>query len=97
MNNKLSLSFFAALAVVVAFADPNAPQVTACTVTQNPATHLVTATYTLDEPAVSTFDVKTNGVEKGVKSLTVDGKEINGTVIPFEAGKKEYNIQVVMG
>ncbi|MCR5311060.1 MAG: glycosyl transferase [Lachnospiraceae bacterium] len=43
------------------------------------------------------IDVKTGGAQKGVKSLTVDGKEIAGTVIPFEEGKKEYNVQVVMG
>ena len=61
MNSKSSLSLFAALAAVVALADPNAPQVTACTVTQDPATHLVTATYTLDEPAIITkIDIWSN-------------------------------------
>ena len=70
MNSKSVLILSAALAAVVVFADPNAPQVTACTVTQDPATHLVTATYTLDEPAVVTFDVKTNGVSIGGANLT---------------------------
>ncbi|MCR4727966.1 MAG: glycosyl transferase [Lachnospiraceae bacterium] len=46
--------------------------------------------------AVYNIEVVTNGSEKGVKSLTVDGKEISGTVIPFEEGKKEYNVKVVM-
>ncbi len=42
--------------------------------------------------------VQTNGCEKGVKSLVVDGKEYTGTtVIPFEAGKKDVNVLVVMG
>ena len=36
-------------------------------------------------------------VQKGVKKLIVDGKEFSGTCIPFEEGKKEYNVTVVMG
>ncbi len=37
-------------------------------------------------------------VEKGVKKLIVDGKEYAGeTVIPYEKGKEEYNVTVVMG
>ncbi len=42
--------------------------------------------------------VQTNGCEKGVKSLVVDGKEYTGTtVIPFENGKKDVDVTVVMG
>ena len=37
------------------------------------------------------------GVEKGVKSLVVNGKAVAGTVIPFEEGVKEYQVEVVMG
>ncbi|MBQ8970103.1 MAG: glycosyl transferase, partial [Lachnospiraceae bacterium] len=37
------------------------------------------------------------GVEKGVKSLVVNGKEVEGTVIPFEEGVKEYQVEVTMG
>ena len=70
MNSKSILILSAALAAMGAFADPNAPQITSCTVTQDPATHLVKATYTLDEPAVITFDVKTNGVSIGGANLT---------------------------
>ena len=70
MNSKSVLILSAALAATVAFADPNAPQITACTVTQDPVTHLVQATYTLDEPAVITFDVRTNGVSIGGANLT---------------------------
>lgn len=70
MNSKLVLNFFSAVAAMVAFADPNNPQITACTVTQDPVTHLVKATYALDEPAVITFDVKTNGVSIGGANLT---------------------------
>jgi len=70
MNSKLVLVFCAAFAALVAFADPNNPQITTCTVTQDPVTHLVKATYTLDEPAVVTFDVKTNEVSIGGANLT---------------------------
>ena len=38
-----------------------------------------------------------NSVEKGVKTLTVDGVEVPGTVIPYDANKKEYNVTVVLG
>ena len=38
-----------------------------------------------------------SNVEKGVKSMTVDGKEVAGCVIPYEKGKKEYNVVVTMG
>ncbi|SEA17874.1 cellobiose phosphorylase [Lachnospiraceae bacterium NK3A20] len=43
--------------------------------------------------------VTTNGVQKGVKSLTVDGKAIDGCIIPLEAvqGKSEVSVEVVMG
>ena len=46
--------------------------------------------------AVYTIDVKTNGSQSGVKKLTVNGKEIEGTVIPYEAGVKEYKVEVIM-
>jgi cellobiose phosphorylase len=38
-----------------------------------------------------------NGVEKGVISMTVDGKEVSGHVIPYEKGRTEYNVVVTMG
>ncbi len=36
-------------------------------------------------------------VQKGVVSMTVDGKAVDGNVIPFEAGKSDVNVEVVMG
>ena len=36
-------------------------------------------------------------VQKGVKSMTVDGVNVDGCIIPFEAGKKEVNVVVTMG
>ena len=41
--------------------------------------------------------VKTNGVEKGVKALTVNGNAVDGNVIPFDKDTKEYNVTVEMG
>ena len=36
-------------------------------------------------------------VEKGVKSMTVDGTAVDGCVIPFDASKKNVDVEVVMG
>ena len=36
-------------------------------------------------------------VEKGVKALIVDGAFVEGNVIPYVKGKKEYDVKVVMG
>ncbi|MCR5604428.1 MAG: glycosyl transferase [Lachnospiraceae bacterium] len=36
-------------------------------------------------------------VEKGVKSMTVDGIAVDGCVIPFDASKKNVDVEVVMG
>lgn len=36
-------------------------------------------------------------VQKGVASLIVDGQKIEGCVIPYEPGKTEYQVEVVMG
>ncbi len=36
-------------------------------------------------------------VEKGIKSITVDGKAIDGCVIPYEKGKEAYDVVVTMG
>ena len=67
MNSELSLGFFAVLAAMAVLADPT---VTNVSVSQDHVTHLVTATYQLDEPAIITFDVKTNGVSIGGANLT---------------------------
>ena len=36
-------------------------------------------------------------VEKGIKKLIVDGKEVEGNIVPFEDGKKVYHVTAVMG
>ncbi len=40
-----------------------------------------------------------NHVEKGIASMTVDGKKVTTktTIVPFEEGKKEYHVEVIMG
>ena len=47
-----------------------------------------------------TYNIKVTNpdhVEKGIKSITVDGKPIEGCVIPYEKRKTEYSVEVVMG
>ena len=39
--------------------------------------------------------VNPDGVEKGVHSITCDGKPVDGQVIPFAEGK--HRVEVVMG
>ncbi|MBO6111847.1 MAG: glycosyl transferase [Lachnospiraceae bacterium] len=43
------------------------------------------------------ISVKTNGIEKGVKSMTVNGNKVDGNVIPYDKDVKEYTVTVEMG
>ena len=36
-------------------------------------------------------------VEKGIRKLIVDGEEIQGTIVPFQEGKKYYKVIAIMG
>ena len=36
-------------------------------------------------------------VQKGIKSISVDGKPIDGCIIPYVAGKTDYDVSVIMG
>ena len=48
--------------------------------------------------AVYHIEVKNpNHLEKGVSSLLVDGEKVDGNVVPFVEGKKEYHVTAVMG
>ena len=38
-----------------------------------------------------------DNLEKGVKSLVVDGVEVSGNVIPYTPGKNEYHVTAVIG
>ena len=47
-----------------------------------------------------TYNIKVvnpNNVEKGIKSVTVDGTAIDGCVIPYVEGKETYDVVVTMG
>ena len=46
--------------------------------------------------ATYNINVKTNGSQKGVKSMTVNGQAVEGNIIPFVEGQNEYNVEVVM-
>lgn len=41
--------------------------------------------------------VNPDNVEKGIKAVTVDGQAVEGCVIPYVAGKEEYDVVVTMG
>jgi len=38
-----------------------------------------------------------NHVEKGIKSMMVDGQEIHGSLIPYQQGKTHYHVDIIMG
>jgi cellobiose phosphorylase len=38
-----------------------------------------------------------HNVEKGIAQLSVDGQKVPGCVVPYEKGKSEYQVEVVMG
>ncbi len=47
-----------------------------------------------------TYNIKVvnpDNVEKGVKSITVDGKAVDGCVVPYERGKTNYDVVVTLG
>ena len=47
-----------------------------------------------------TYNIKVQNpdkVEKGIKSITVDGKAIDGCVIPYVKGRETYDVVVTMG
>ena len=47
-----------------------------------------------------TYNIKVvnpDNVEKGIKSITVDGNAVEGCVIPYEKGKASYDVVVTMG
>ena len=40
--------------------------------------------------------VKQNGTQKGVKSMTVNGKAVDGHIVPYVKGQTDYEVEVVM-
>ena len=81
MKRKL-MAFVAACAAGAALADPNDPQITLVSATQND-NRVLKVSYTLDEPAIVTFDVKTNGVSIGAANLKLATGDVHRVV---EAG-----------
>jgi cellobiose phosphorylase len=48
----------------------------------------------------ATYEIKIsnpNKVQKGVKKITIDGKEVAGNIIPIQPAGKTYKVEVVMG
>ncbi len=76
------MAFVAACAAGVALADPNDPQVSLVSAAQNES-RVLKVSYTLDEPAIVTFDVKTNGVSIGGANLKLAYGDVHRVV---EAG-----------
>jgi formylglycine-generating enzyme required for sulfatase activity len=87
MNSKSVLIFTTALAAMATFADPDSPQATLVSVTQSQSMREVIATYTLDEPAIITFDVKTNGVSIGAANFGEVCGDVYRVVQPTEQGE----------
>ena len=79
MKTKL-LSFAAAFAAAAAFADPNDPQITKIADATQGGNRVVVVNYRLDEPAIVTFDVKTNGVSIGAANLKYASGDVHKVV-----------------
>ncbi len=43
------------------------------------------------------IEVVTEGTEKGVKEMLVDGAKVDGNIIPFDASKSHVDVRVIMG
>ena len=73
---KKHLLFVAAVCTaLLASADPNDPQVRLVSATMDSSRNL-NIQYTLDEPAIVTFDVKTNGVSIGAANLKNASRDV---------------------
>ena len=83
---KVKSCVFVALASLAAFADPNDPQVALVSAGQD-LDRVVTVKYTLDEPAIVTFDVLTNGVSIGAKNLKTASGDLWRVVAATGAGE----------
>ena len=84
---KKHIIFGIAVAALCAVADPADPQITSLSVAQNETTRRVMATYTLDEPAIITLDVLTNGVSIGGENIQFVSGDCNKLVQPTGQGE----------
>ncbi|MBR3221127.1 MAG: formylglycine-generating enzyme family protein [Kiritimatiellae bacterium] len=78
---RKQLACIAAACALTALADPNDPQIALVGSNQG-FDRVVTVRYTLDEPAVVTFDVKTNGVSIGAENLKLAYGDVHRVVEP---------------
>ncbi len=83
MKMKSLSGLFALCMGTLAFADPFDPQITSCSIAQDDK-RIVTARYVLDEPAIVTFDVKTNGVSIGGANLKLAYGDVHRQLEPGE-------------
>ena len=84
---KKHLLFVAAVCTaLLASADPNDPQVRLVSATMDSSRNL-NIQYTLDEPAIVTFDVKTNGVSIGAANLKNASRDVY-RVVPAAGGSR---------
>ena len=84
-NRREFICGVAALAIVAAFADPTDPQITKEGEAWQDGNSAVVVDYALDEPAIVTFDVKTNGVSIGAENLKFASGDVHKVV---EAGSR---------
>ena len=85
MKNQL-IAFTAICAAWTALADPNDPQIALVSAQQNER-RVLKVEYTLDEPAIVTFDVKTNGVSIGGANLKLAYGDVHRVVDATESGE----------
>ena len=81
-----------ACAAAMAAANTSAPQVSNVSIVQDAITHLVTVTYQIDNPAVVTMDITTNGVSIGGENLWYQAGDVN-RFITDAAGTKTITWQ----
>ncbi len=84
MKMESLLRLAVACAACAAFADPTDPHIALVSKSQD-ATRVVAVKYTLDEPAIVTFDVKTNGASIGAANLKFAYGDVHRVV---EAGTR---------
>ena len=82
---KIMLGLSVACAAWCALADPNDPQITKVGNPVQDYDRVLKVEYVLDEPAIVTFDVKTNGVSIGAENLKLAYGDVHRVV---EAGTR---------
>jgi len=84
---KKTIVIGAAMVSFWTLANPADPQITSLNVEQNETSRRVTASYTLDEPAIITMDVLTNGVSIGGENIQFVSGDCNKLVQPTAQGE----------